>query len=109
MTGSDSSFLDKSGPQYAPSGDKTSCATVGNPAAVVIVYSSDTGGPAPTCTSLPKDDQWADPAVPGHTLVCTTDNTQETGKIYDALGSSDYSKGLCAFSAKGGMMVTYPH
>lgn len=104
-----SSFLDKSGPQYAPTGSKTTCATVSDPVAVVIVYSSDTSAPAPTCTSLSKGYQWADPSVPGHTLICTTDNTEETGKVYDALGSSDYSKGLCAFFAKGGVMVTYPH
>jgi len=109
-SGSTSSFLDKSGPQYAPTGDKTVCATVTNPAAVVTVLHSDTSDPAPTCDKpLLKDFSWADPSVPGHTLVCTTDNTQETAKIYDALGSSDYSKGLCDSIANDpAFTVTYP-
>lgn len=104
------SFLDKSGPQYAPTGDRTVCATVTNPAAVVTVFHSDTSDPAPTCDKpLATDFSWADPAVPGHTLVCTTDNTQETAKIYDATGPSDYSKGLCDSIANDpAFTVTYP-
>lgn len=109
-SGSTSGFLDKSGPQYAPTGNKTVCATVTNPAAVVTVYHSDTSDPAPTCNSpLSKDFSWADSSVPGHTLVCTADNTQETGQVYDAGGSSDYSKGLCSSIASNpAFAVTYP-
>lgn len=104
------SFLDKSGPQYAPTGGKTVCVTVTNPAAVVTVFHSDTSAPAPTCDSpLLKDFSWADPLVPGHTLVCTTDNTQETAQIYDATGPSDYSKGLCkSIESNPAFTVTYP-
>jgi len=108
--GSTSSFLDKSGPQYAPTGNKMVCATVTNPAAVVTVFHSDTSAPAPTCDSpLLKDFSWADPLVPGHTLVCTSDNTQETAQIYDATGPSDYSKGLCkSIESNPAFTVTYP-
>lgn len=108
--GSTSGFLDKSGPHYAPTGNKTVCAPVTNPAAVVTVFHSDTSDPAPTCDKpLATDFSWADPSVPGHTLVCTADNTLETGKVYDALGSSDYSKGLCASIASNpAFTVTYP-
>ncbi len=107
---SGSFFLDNSGPQYAPTGNRLSCATVGSPAAVVTVFRSDTSAPAPDCTSLRKDFSWADPSVPNHTLVCTADNLYETAKVYTALGSDDYSKLLCQTFAQAGngMTVTYP-
>lgn len=102
--------LDDSGPSYAPTDQKLSCATVSNPAAVVTVFQSDTSDPAPTCASKLLDGfSWANPAVPNHTLVCTADNLYETAKVYTALGSDDYSKLLCQTIAKNqAYTVTYP-
>jgi len=102
--------LDDSGPQYAPTGQKRSCATVGNPAALVTVFQSDTSVAAPSCTTNPATGfTWADRAVPHHTLVCTADNLYETTRVYTALGSDGYSKLWCqTIAANKAYVVTYP-